>query len=241
MRNERPEQEMKTVALFGGSFNPPHPGHFDMARCIYEILGVDEVWFLFSENWQKDVAQYASAAHRMEMGRILAAHYPDMPFVMSGIQDELGTHKTYEVLCALKDRFPDTRFIWVMGADNLVNFHTWEHFEDIIDNFPVAVVNRPPYTEQVRTSYTALTYPHLRIDHAKDMAGAKNGWCFLDNPAFEMSSSNLLARLRNGETTFDGPFQEVADYIRQQKIYGISGDATKQDRKDQRDVPAFRK
>lgn len=85
---------MKRIALFGGSFNPPHPGHFDMAKYIYETLGVDEIWFLFSENWQKDASKYASAEDRMEMGRILARHYPAMPFVMSGIQDELGTHIT---------------------------------------------------------------------------------------------------------------------------------------------------
>ncbi len=57
---------MKKIALLGGSFNPPHEGHFEMAKYIQQALGVDEVWFLFSVNWQKDSSKYASIEHRME-------------------------------------------------------------------------------------------------------------------------------------------------------------------------------
>lgn len=215
---------MKNIALFGGSFNPPHPGHFDMAKHIYEALAVDEVWFLFSENWQKEASQYASAQDRMEMGRILAQSYPDMPFVMSGIQDELNTHITYEVLKELEARFPDNHFIWVMGADNLASFHTWEYAEDIIQNFPIAVVDRAPYTQDALSGPTALKFQFLKAANPKDLATMNKGWCFLENPRIDISSSNLLTRLRNGETEFDGPFQSVVDYIRQQKLYGISNE-----------------
>lgn len=212
---------MKTVALFGGSFNPPHPGHFEMAKYIHETLDVDEVWFLFSENWQKDPAAYASTEQRMEMAAILSAHYEDQPFVMSGIQDELGTHITYDVLEELSRRHPDTRFIWVMGADNLASFHTWEHFEDIIENYPVAVVDRPPYTADARTSYAASTYAHLERQDPKDIAEGQAGWCFLDNPKINMSSSDLLQKLRDGQTEFDSDFQDVADYIRENGLYDV--------------------
>jgi len=227
---------MKKIALFGGSFNPPHPGHFEMAKYIYKALGVDEVWFLFSENWQKDSANYASAEDRMEMSRILARHYPDIPFVMSGIQDELGTHITYEVLKQLEKRFSDSRFIWVMGADNLANFHTWEYSEDIIQNFPIAIVDRPPYTDEALSGPTALKFQFLRASSPRELANMDKGWCFLDNPKINISSTDLLTRLRSEETDFDGPFQDVADYIRQKKLYGILDDAPKQDRSDQHDL-----
>ncbi len=212
---------MKNIALFGGSFNPPHPGHFEMAKYIYETLGVDEVWFLFSENWQKDALKYASAKDRMEMGRILARYYPDMPFVMSDIQDTLGTHITYEVLQELGTIFPEDRFVWVMGADNLASFHTWEHSEDIIQNFPVAVVDRPPYTNTALNGPTALKFQFLRAASPKDLPGIGKGWCFLDNPQIDISSSGLLANLHSGQTQFDGPFQAVADYIRQKNLYSL--------------------
>lgn len=213
---------MKRIALFGGSFNPPHPGHFEMARYIHAALAVDEVWFLFSQNWQKDASAYAPLADRMEMGRLLARHYGDEPFVMSDIQDKLGTHKTYEVLTALKKEYSDDRFVWVMGADNLASFHTWEHADDILQHFAVAVVDRPPYTEKALTSPSALKFGTLRVDDPKKLGEGPSGWCFLDNPKIDMSSSALLARLRQGEETFDGPFQEIADYIRRRGLYNLN-------------------
>ncbi len=192
-----------------------------MAKYIQQELGVDEVWFLFSVNWQKDAAKYASIEHRMEMGRIMARHYSGVPLVMSDIQDKLGTHITYNVLTRLRAEFPDDRFVWVMGADNLVSFHTWEHADDIIENFPIAVVGRPPYTEKAQKSYTALTYPHLKIEEPKDLLARSNGWCFLNNPQIEMSSSHLLQKLRDGHKEFAGPFQDVANYILQHDLYGV--------------------
>lgn len=216
---------MKRVALFGGSFNPPHPGHFEMAKYIYQSLGVDEVWFLFSENWQKDPTKYESAKHRMAMGNILAQQYPNMPFVMSGIQNELGTHITYDVLTELEKRFSDHQFIWVMGADNLKSFESWEHSDRLIQNFVITVVDRPSYTQEALQSPTAIKYDFLRVASPQELTGRKNGWCFLNNPLIDMSSSDLLPRLKKGQTHFDGPFQDVADYIRKNKLYGINPDA----------------
>ncbi len=211
---------MKTVALFGGSFNPPHLGHFEMARYIYETLGVDEVWLLFSTNWQKDSNQYASVEHRMAMGRILVEQYPDIPFVLSDIQDKLGTHITHEVLTMLTEKNPDTRFVWTMGADNLESFHTWENFEKIIENFPIAVVDRPPYTEKAQQSYAALAYAYLQKSSPEDLVRNKNGWCFLDNPQIDISSSDLRIQFQKSQFQFERRFQKVANYIVEQGLYG---------------------
>jgi nicotinate-nucleotide adenylyltransferase len=213
---------MKKIALFGGSFNPPHDGHFEAAKYIYETLKVDEVWFLFSVNWQKDPSQYATCAERMEMGRILQKHYPDMPFVMSDIQEELGTHITSEVLAKIQERYPDDRFIWTMGADSLLSFDTWEKYDEIMERFPIAVLVREPYTAQALKSPAALTYEHLKIDDPTKLAEAPNGWIMLDNPSFDLASSKLLQRLRAGETKFDGGFQDVADSIIAKNLYGLN-------------------
>jgi nicotinate-nucleotide adenylyltransferase len=210
----------KIIALFGGSFNPPHAGHFDMAKYIYNALSVDEVWFLFSLNWQKDKGAYESTRHRMKMGQILAdAHYPDMPFMMSDIQDRLGTHITYNVLTALEKRHPDLKFIWVMGADSLQNFHTWENSSDIAENFPMAILSRPGYQRAARESFTALTYAHLETEKAKDLRKTKNGWHFLNNPEIDLSSSAILKKLQQGNSMIDPRFEEVQRYIQRHSLY----------------------
>ena len=212
---------MKKIALFGGSFNPPHDGHFQAMEHIYKELNVDEVWMMYSINWQKDPGRYAPLGHRMEMGYIMKSFYPDTPVIPTDIEEELGTHITYEVLMKLMSRFPDHQFIWVMGSDNLASFHTWEHADDIIENFPVAVIDRPPYESNALHSPTALTYPHLRAGTAKDLLDAGHGWCMIEGPQIEISSSHLLKELKQGRTHFHGAFQHVANYIRENNLYGI--------------------
>jgi len=160
------------------------------------------------------------------MGRILASHhYPDFPFVMSNIQNEIGTHMTYEVLTELKRRFPENRFIWTMGADNLATFHTWENASDIMENFPIAVLDRPPYTQAAQSSYMALTYAHLKTETAKDLRDSDTGWHFLNNPLMDMSSSSLLADLFNAKANDDPRMKEVLEYIREHGLYPQSTSA----------------
>lgn len=219
----KPEvQDKKRVALFGGSFNPIHPGHMEAGKFFHETLGVDEVWFLFSINTHKDPANYEAPQELVEMGEMLKKHYPDMPFVMSMVQHELGTHITYEVLEELSRRHPDTQFTWVMGADNLLRFHEWEHYDDMIEKYPLAIISREPYTEQAKNSYTLLSYPHLQRSSQEELQNAGTGWCFFDAPKMQLSSSAFLKQLRAGQCEFEGPMQEIADHILQRGLYGLN-------------------
>ena len=212
---------MKTVALFGGSFNPPHLGHFEMAKFIHETLKTDEVWFLFSVNWQKNPAHYASPNHRMEMGNILAKEFSDCPFVMSNIQEDLKTHDTYDVLQALKERYPDTRFIWIMGADNLNSFHTWKNADLIMEQHAIAVLQRPPYTQQSLLSQTALSYAHLKTQNPLDLRSGDSGWSMLNNPEIDLSSSALLQNLNRDIESIDARYEAVIEYMKQHKLYAF--------------------
>lgn len=217
---------MKTVLLYGGSFNPPHPAHFDTAAYLHGMMKPDEVWMMFSINRLKDSSAYESTAHRMAMGEILARHNPHVPFVMSDIEEKIGNNETYVVLSELRARLPDHRFIWAMGADNLLHFHKWVKAEEIIQNFPLIVIERPPYTEQALASPIAQAFAHLRRDSIADFDPQGPGWMFVPNPGAEvMSSSELLKILRDPATDLDsrftGPFRDVVQYIRAHKLYGI--------------------
>jgi len=210
---------MKTVAVFGGSFNPPHDGHFEMGAYLHRTLKCDEVWMMFSVNRLKDPSVYAPLHHRMEMGRIMARHYPDTPFVMTDIEEKIATHQTYFLLKALRDQFPDHRFIWVMGADNLKNFDKWIKGDDIFREFPVAIVDRPGYTDEARNSQTLKKFSGLK---QSDASGLQSGWVFLNSPGINTSSTHLMKQLRAGITKFDGHFQDVADYIGQHHLYNLT-------------------
>ena len=67
------------------------------------------------------------------------------PIRVSAIERELGTHYTVETLARITRRWPKKRFIWLMGADNLAQFHRWHRWRDIARAMPIAVLARPRY------------------------------------------------------------------------------------------------
>jgi nicotinate-nucleotide adenylyltransferase len=215
----------KTIALFGGSFNPPHDGHFAIAAHIHKKLKPDEVWMMFSINRLKDPAAYAPIEHRMAMGDIMARHYPGTPVVMTDIEEQVGTNQTYFILAELKKRYPDYKFIWVMGADNLTGFDRWIKGDDIFRDFSVAIINRPGHDDAAMQSAVLQKFAHLRRETPDDFVAGRPNWIFLHDPQVAdaaQSSSALLGDLRAGKTDFKGHFNDVAAYIRKHNLYGIN-------------------
>lgn len=216
-----------TIALFGGSFNPPHQGHFEMASYIHNTLSVDQTWMLFSENPDKDPAVYPSLDHRIAMAEIMATHYDDAIILSdqeARIAADIGRHDTYYILEELRIRFPEHRFIWVMGADSFAGFHHWKERDDILEKYVVAVVDRPGYTEQALSCDTATKFAQAKIDmtQTEHLHHASSGWCFLNNPKIDVSSSDIVQKFAEGCTDFDAPFDEVAAYVYEQGLYGTS-------------------
>ena len=217
----------KTIALLGGSFNPPHQGHLQMSSYIQKTLCVDETWMLFSINPDKHPDDYASLQHRMNMADILVKHY-NAPVVLSDLEDQIarekGKYDTYYILEGLRERFPDHKFIWVMGADSFSTFHTWKERDDIMKDHIIAVVDRPGYTDKALNSQTAKDFADQMIDLTDPchLQTAKTGWCFLNSPKIDVSSSGILENLREGKTDFAEPFDLVADYIYQHGLYGTA-------------------
>lgn len=213
-----------TVILFGGSFNPPHEGHFEMATHLYQTLKTDEIWMLFSQNPDKDPKVYAPLEHRMAMARILSRHY-DPSIILSNeearIASKIGRNDTYYILEELHRAHPECKFIWAMGADSFANFHLWRERDDILERYVVAVVGRPGYTKQALKSPTARDFSFAAFDHrrVKDLRTVASGWCFLEVPQNDLSSTALVEKFHRRERDFKGHFTEVADYVYANGLY----------------------
>ena len=134
---------MIKTGLLGGSFNPAHRGHRQLSINAAKALGLDEIWWLVSPgNPLKDPSGMAPLDHRFASARAAAR---GLPIRVTAIERELGTNYTVHTLGALRRRFPEHRFIWLMGADNLAQFHQWRQWRDIAATVPIAVVSRPGY------------------------------------------------------------------------------------------------
>ena len=134
---------MTRTGLLGGSFNPAHKGHRRLSLGAAGRLGLDEVWWLVSPgNPLKQDKGMAPLPARLRSAQRAARRAPIRPTI---IEQELGTRYTIDTLRALVRRHPRRRFIWLMGADNLAQFHHWRDWRKIARIVPIAVVTRPGY------------------------------------------------------------------------------------------------
>jgi nicotinate-nucleotide adenylyltransferase len=134
---------MIRTGLLGGSFNPAHRGHRHVSRAALDALGLDEIWWLVSPgNPLKPRGGMAPLAARLASARRAAR---GAPIRVTAIERALGTVYTADTVARLVRRFPKRRFIWLMGADNLAQFHRWRDWRRIAALVPIAVVTRPGY------------------------------------------------------------------------------------------------
>jgi nicotinate-nucleotide adenylyltransferase len=140
----------QTVGLLGGSFNPAHEGHRYISVTAMKRLGLDAVWWLVSpQNPLKSSKGMAPQEERIATAQAVADH-PNI--FVTGIERELGTRYTLDTINALQTRFPRTRFVWLMGADNLLTFHKWHKWQEIFKTLPVCVLDRPPRHSSIKAA-----------------------------------------------------------------------------------------
>ena len=141
---------MTRTGLLGGSFNPGHRGHRQISIHAARALGLDEVWWLVSPgNPLKPREGMAQLPLRFASAEKAAA---GLPIRVTAVERELGTIYTIDTLRALKRRFPERQFVWLMGADNLSQFHLWRDWRRIAALVPIAVISRPGYNEDAHAA-----------------------------------------------------------------------------------------
>ena len=131
------------IGLLGGSFNPAHGGHRRISLYLLRALALDEVWWLVSPgNPLKPRTGMAPLAARV---RSAMAQARRAPIRVTAIERELGTRYTVDTLGALTRRYRKNDFVWLMGSDNLAQFHRWKDWRGIARTMPIAVIARPGY------------------------------------------------------------------------------------------------
>lgn len=156
------------TGLLGGSFNPAHFGHRRITLFTIAALGLDEVWWMVSPgNPLKPKKGMAPLSARVHSAQAMSKR---APIRVTAIERELGTRYTVNTLRAIKRRYPRRRFVWLMGSDNLAQFHRWKDWRQIAREMPIAVIARPGYEDDAVAS-PAMAW--LR-DYRLPAAGLRN-------------------------------------------------------------------
>ncbi len=186
------------VGLLGGSFNPAHIGHLHISRLALDLLKLDEIWWLVSpQNPLKAAEGMASLADRLNSARAMAR---GRNLWVTGIEGEMGTRFTAETLKALKGRYPRHRFVWIMGADNLIDIWRWNDWTTIFETVPVAVFARPAYSFRALVSNAAKRFARHRLNESRAavLVDAKlPAWVFLHIPLSTVSATRIRGGTRS--------------------------------------------
>jgi len=183
----------QVIGLLGGSFDPPHAGHLHISREALKRFGLDRLWWLVSPGNPLKRWGPAPLAERMAAARALIDH---PRITVTDFEARAGTRYTAATLAALMQAYPGVRFVWLMGADNLAQFHLWQDWRRIIETVPVGVLARPGQRISARMSPAARIYDQARIagEHAQGLGRAiAPAWCFVNVPMMDISSTRLRA------------------------------------------------
>ncbi len=182
------------IGLMGGSFDPPHSGHAHVIETARRALGLDRVWVLVSpgnplKKTQTALVDRLSAARRRLGGPRTR---------ISDIESVLGTRYTIHTLRRLKKLAPQARFVWIIGGDNLRDFHRWRNWKQIARLAPIAVIARPGASPKAGLSRFAQQFGQSRVPQsaARTLGRRKPpAWIYISAPLDPVSSTELRAQM----------------------------------------------
>ena len=189
-------QAGQKIALFGGSFNPPHEGHVHVGEQALRRLHLDQVWWLVTPgNPLKNNDNLSPLPDRIAACEAITR---DPRMKITACELDLPTRYTVDTLAHIVQRNPRVDFVWIMGADNLGQFHRWQRWRDIANLMPIAVIDRPGSTLYLHSSKAAQALRWARVDEddAPTLARFRPpAWTFLHGPRSSLSSTAIRAKL----------------------------------------------
>ncbi len=170
----------KRIGLFGGSFNPAHEGHLHISLEALKKLNVDEIWWLITpQNPLKPIEGMAPFDKRVEIARGLCKH-PALQ--ISDYEKRAKTYYTVDTIINLLKHYPNNRFVWMMGADNLKHFIRWHRWQDIFKLLPIAIFDRQPYAGSACSTIPLQRFKRCRVPERSSIKLAlykPPAWVFL--------------------------------------------------------------
>lgn len=180
------------IGLLGGSFDPAHEGHVHITHEALKRMGLHQVWWLVSPANPLKVRQPAPMQARLLQARSVMK---DPRVKITDLETDLHTVRTADTVRRLCAIYPGVTFVWLMGADNLVQFHKWGRWRDILRRVPVGVLARPGSGVAARTSVAARSFREKRVGRGENLRWkSAPAWVFVNLPLNAASSSAIRAR-----------------------------------------------
>tara|TARA_Y100000590_G_scaffold65056_1_gene70267 strand:- start:355 stop:936 length:582 start_codon:yes stop_codon:yes gene_type:complete len=193
---------LKSVGLLGGSFDPPHKGHLYISLEAKKILKLNEIWWLVTPQNPLKISKPATYNERLlNCLSITRGH----PIKVSEIEKKISTKCTYDSLNYIINHYTNINFFWIMGADNLINFHKWHNWKSIFKNISIVVFKRHGYNNKALNSIASKTFSKYQI-----LANPINKSHFIHNPSWTWINNREIkissSEIRNQRNLFRGSY-----------------------------------
>ena len=182
---------MKKIGLLGGSFDPPHKGHLFISLEEKKILNLDEVWWLVTPKNPLKISEPASYEERVDNCKNITRNFP---IKIQEIEKKIHSDYSYKTINYILKHYNSIKFFWLMGADNLINFHKWEKWQKIFNNMSIVIFRRHGYNTKALKSITALKFKNSKIKKYNiltDEFDVVPSWLFVENKEIKISSTEI--------------------------------------------------
>ena len=153
---------MKHVGLLGGSFDPPHRGHLYISMEAKKILSLDEIWWLVTPQNPLKISKPATYQERFKNCKKITK---GTPIKIKEIEKKIDSQFTYQTLNYILKHYSGIKFFWLMGADNLINFHKWQNWRKIFSEISIVIFKRHGYNNNALKS---IAYKKFLTSKIKD-------------------------------------------------------------------------
>ena len=182
---------MRRIGLLGGSFDPPHKGHIYISIEAKKLLQINEIWWLVTPQNPLKISEPATYQERIKNCKEISK---DKPILIKEIEKKINSKYTYQTLDYLLNHYTNIKFFWIMGADNLINFHKWQKWRQIFQEVSIVVFKRHGYNNHALQSIACRTFNNYRINSLqinKNHFNKLPSWTWIDNREIQISSTEI--------------------------------------------------
>lgn len=211
--------EKHPIGILGGTFDPVHNGHLQMAKHAQEQLNLQLVEFIPNQSPPHREQPRASAAHRLAMLQMATHDYPN--FIVNNIELNRGKGPSYsyKTLLQIRKTIPSQPICFIIGKDVLMTFNTWHRWEEILKLVHLVVVARHHRTPDIPTWLNNWLDEHLTHD-SRDLSTEVAGKIYCcDIEPIDVSASEIRRRIKAHEDISQLVPLSVANYIQQHHLY----------------------
>lgn len=196
---------MKKIAIYGGSFDPPHKGHKLLAENLASVCGAEKVIIIPTALSPFKNSSSATAEDRLDMCKLF---FKEDLFQISDIEIKRGGKSyTVDTLAQIKEENPDAELFLFMGDDMLLSFDKWYCYQEILRLATIVCACRTENLEELQNMKNFV----------KNVLNAEERVIICESVPFEISSTEIRSSLKDGVNK--GLSEEIYNYIAAKGLY----------------------